>query len=498
MTSPVQPEVRYATAGESKIAFQVVGEGDQDLVVSPGFVSHLDLMWTDPDWVRAIRRLASFSRVILFDKRGTGLSDPTSSVPTLEERVDEVRAVMDAADSKRAALFGFSEGAAMSLMFAATYPDRVSALALFGSLVTGTPEPGTVPWAGACVAAYDALEDVVNHWGEGRLLSFMAPNVRQNELGRRLTGVFERTSASPAMAHALVEGMRRLDIADILPAVKAPTLVLHRSGEVWPVEAARDLAERIPGARYVELEGADHWWWVGNVDEVLGEIEEFITGIRQAPRSDRVLATVMFTDIVGSTKIAAELGDLAWRGVLERHDRLVRDEVARYRGRVVKSIGDGYLATFDGPARGVECAKAILRGAEDLSLELRAGLHTGECELIENDVGGMAVHIGARVSAQASPGEILASSTVRDIVVGSDLRFIDRGLHELKGVPGEWRLYAAARGPETDTRPSTARQPEAPDRPPTWQRAVAVIAGRQPRLAQKFVALSRREARRSG
>jgi class 3 adenylate cyclase/alpha-beta hydrolase superfamily lysophospholipase len=488
-----KPETRYAKAGGINIAYQVVGEGPRDLVVVPGFVSHLELLWGDPDWVRGIERMASFARLILFDKRGTGLSDPAPVLPTQEERVDDIRAVMDAAGSEQAALFGFSEGAAMSLMLAASDPDRVTALILLGSLVTGTPEPGSVPWAERCVAAYDGLAEVVEHWGEGRLLGFMAPSLPQNELGRRLTGTLERCAASPAMAAALVEGMRRIDLGNVLDALDRPTLVMHRANEVWPVEAARDIANRIKGARYVELEGTDHWWWVGDQETLIGEVEEFLTGARQAQRSERTLATVLFTDIVRSTEVAAELGDTTWRALLGRHDALVREQIARFRGREIKATGDGFLATFDGPARGVECARTIIHGAKDLGIEIRAGLHAGECELIGDDVGGMAVHIGARIAALAGPGEVLVSGTVRDLVLGSELSFEERGTQPLKGVPGQWALCALA-----EDAPSTApigKDLDAPDRPPMLQRAIAGFAARQPQLSERIVGFSRRGSR---
>ena len=494
MATLSKPDTRYAKAGGFNIAYQVIGEGPLDLIVVPGFVSHLELLWSDPDWTRAIESLASFARLILFDKRGTGLSDPTPVLPTLEERVDDIRAVMDAAGSDQAALFGFSEGAAMSLLLAASEPDRVSSLILVGSLVTGTPEPGSVPWAERCVAAYDGLAEVVEHWGEGHLLGFMAPSLPRTELARRLTGTLERHAASPAMAAALVEGMRRIDLGDILGALDRPTLVMHRADEVWPVEAARDVANRVRGARYVELEGPDHWWWVGDQETLIGEVEEFLTGTRDARRSERVLATVLFTDIVRSTEVAAERGDSAWRALLGRHDKFVREQIARFRGREIKSTGDGFLATFDGPARGVECARVIASGARDLGIEIRAGLHTGECELIGDDVGGMAVHIGARIAALAGPGEVLVSGTVRELVLGSSLSFEDRGSRVLKGVPGEWTLCVLAEGDSSTG--LIGENLDAPDRPPILQRALASVGARQPGLTERVVAFSRRRSRR--
>ncbi len=495
MAAVNKPETRYAKAGGFNIAYQVVGDGPVDLIVVPGFISHLELLWSDPDWTRGIERMASFARLILFDKRGTGLSDPTPVLPTLEERVDDIRAVMDAAGSEQAALFGFSEGAAMSLLLAASEPDRVSSLILVGSLVTGTPAPGSVPWAERCAAAYDGLAEVVEHWGEGRLLEFMAPSLPQTELARRLTGTLERHSASPAMAAALVEGMRRIDLGGILAALDRPTLVMHRADEVWPVEAARDVANRVKGARYVELVGADHWWWVGDQETLVGEVEEFLVGTRDAQRAERLLATVLFTDIVRSTEVAAELGDSAWRALLGRHDNFVREQIARFRGREIKATGDGFLVTFDGPARGVECAREIARGAKDLGIEIRAGVHTGECELIGDDVGGMAVHIGARIAALATPGEVLVSGTVRDLVLGSHLSFENRGSQVLKGVPGKWTLCALAEG---DSRAAVIGENlDAPDRPPILQRALAGVGARQPGLTERVVAFSRRRSGRS-
>jgi pimeloyl-ACP methyl ester carboxylesterase/class 3 adenylate cyclase len=489
----IQPETRYATSGELKVAYQVLGDGPTDLIYVPGFVSHLDLQWTDPDWARALTRLASFSRLIIFDKRGTGLSDPTPTVPTLEERVDDMRAVLDAVGSERADLFGFSEGAAMSAMFAATYPDRVRSIVLFGP-VAWMPDIDPVAWQ-AAERSLERISRVVDNWGQGELLTFMCPSLPNTVLARRLTGVLERAAASPAMARALVDAIPLLDVSHILAAVTQPTLVLQRADDVVvPAQLVREFFEilRHPTARLVELPGSDHWWWVGGADRVLDEIEEFLTGSRSVAPTERTLSTVMFTDIVDSTMRAAQIGDAGWRALLERHDTMIRNHLSRYRGQPIKTMGDGFLATFDGPARALACARTIVRDAEDLGLRLRAGLHTGECEVMGEDVGGMAVNIGARVSALAQPGEILVSQTVKDLVVGSGLRFVDRGVHQLKGVPGEWALFALATADDAG--------PDSPDLTaddsPAWQRALAATAQRTPRLTSRLVARSRRVPRR--
>ena len=481
----MQPETRYAESGDLRIAWQAVGEGPLDLVVVPGFVSNVDFQWIDPDWARGLRRLASFSRLILFDKRGTGLSDPTPTVPTLEERMDDVRAVMDAAGSERAALFGYSEGGPMSALFAATYPERVQSLVLLGTFTRMATEPGSCPWWEKNRATFEIISETVEHWGEGRILGLGAPSTSQNQLARRLAGVFERASASPAMARALITGCLSIDVTDILPAIRVPTLVISRTGDrLVPVENSRDTAERIPGARFVELPGDDHFWWVGDTDRLVDEVEGFLTGSRHAHTGERVLATVLFTDIVASTERAAAVGDRAWREVLDRHDSLLRREVAEARGRVLKSMGDGYLATFDGPARAIECARAIVDGSRDLGLDVRAGVHTGECDALGDDVGGMAVNIGARVGAAAGPGEVLVSSTVKDLVVGSGLHFTDRGERALKGVPGEWRLFAVGDG--------GGAPPQVPaERPPLGTRAMIAMARRSPKTASRMVRLAR-------
>jgi pimeloyl-ACP methyl ester carboxylesterase/class 3 adenylate cyclase len=435
------PQTRYAKSGEVNIAYQVVGDGPLDLVFVPGFISHLDLQWADPRIARFLEKLASFSRLIMFDKRGTGLSDPVAGPAPLEDRMDDVRAVMDAAGSERAALFGLSEGGAMSVLFAATYPERTRALILCGSFPTGVPDPDGNPGGQRWIDGVQSVRSATEHWGEGRTLAYMAPSAdsERDRIGR---GVFERSAASPQMAQTLIDMVLETDVRDLLPTLHVPTLVLHRAEEFVPVECARYMAERIPGARLVVLPGMDHIPFYGDADGYAEEIEEFLTGARHAPVSDRILTTVMFTDIVGSTERAAALGDARWRELLTRHDELMRAELERHRGREVKTMGDGVLATFDGPARGIRCARAIADQVRSLDMELRAGLHTGECELIGDDIGGMAVNIGARIGAVAGADEVIVSSTVKDLVVGSGISFSDRGARELKGVPGEWHLFA--------------------------------------------------------
>ncbi len=442
----MHPATRYARNGDVSIAYQIVGKGPVDLVLVPGFISHLDLWWTIPATTALLRRLASFSRLILFDKRGTGLSDPVPEVPTLEERMEDVHAVLDAAGSDRATLLGISEGGPMSLLFAATYPQRTASLIMYGSFAR-LPTPSLPERKRAAQEARlnEFVNDIIDHWGEGRGIDYFAPSLAGDSARREQFALYERAAASPRMVRALFRGVLEIDATPALTAIGVPTLVLHRAEETAvPVDAGRYLAEHVPGARYVELSGIDHLPWVGDVDSVLDEVEQFVTGTRRATEPDRVLASVLFTDIVGSTERAAELGDRRWREVLDSHDELVRRELEVYGGHEVKSTGDGFLATFDGPAAAIRCACAIRDDVGSLGIEVRAGVHTGECEARDGDVGGMAVHIGARVSAHAGAGEVLVSSAVRDLVVGSGIEFADRGAHELKGVPGTWQLLAVA------------------------------------------------------
>lgn len=439
------PETRYARSGEFSIAYQVVGEGEFDLVYVPGLASHLELFWEEPAYSRFLHRLASFSRLILMDRLGTGLSDrlPPNEASTYEQRMDDIRAVMDAVGSERAALLGWSEGGALCATFAATYPQRTSALVMYGGMPRML-EDDDYPWGQPANFMDEWIANVPVSWGQDEeLLRLWAPSVADLPEPRRWFARFGRLAASPGAASALFRMVRDLDIRDVLPAIRVPTLLIHRTGDTLiRVEHSRYMVERIPDAKLVELPGEDHLWWFGDQDAIVDEVEEFLTGARSAPEPDRVLATVLFTDIVGSTERAAELGDSRWRDLLERHGTVVRRELERHRGREVKATGDGFLATFDGPARGIRCASSIAAAVRPLGIEIRAGLHTGECELMNGDVGGIAVHTGARVSAEAGPGEVLVSSTVRDLVAGSGIEFEERGSRELKGIPGEWRLYA--------------------------------------------------------
>ncbi len=441
------PPTQYAKSGDASIAYQVVGDGPIDLVVVLGFATHLDIQWDAPPFARFLERLSSFSRLIVFDKRGTGLSDPVAEVPNLEQRIDDVRAVMDDAGSERAALLGISEGGPMSVLFAATHPERVTALVLHGAMGRTTEAPD-YPWASPAEALREsAAEFIVPYWGrqaEG-MVELFAPSLVDDPQVVEFIARLERSAASPAMVQQIFEMFLDIDVRAVLPTIHVPTLVLHRRADrVVNRRAGEDLAAHIPGARYVELPGIDHLPWAGDSEAVLGEVEEFLTGARTAPEPDRVLATVMFTDIVGSTERAAELGDARWRDLLSAHQEAVRRELGRFRGHEVKTLGDGYLATFDGPARAVRCGWAVTEAARGLGLEVRIGLHTGEVELMDDDVGGIAVHIAARVGALAGAGEVLVSSTVKELVAGSGIEFEDRGAKQLKGIADEWRLFAAA------------------------------------------------------
>ncbi|HXF00663.1 MAG TPA: alpha/beta fold hydrolase [Solirubrobacterales bacterium] len=411
--------------------------------MAPGYISNLEANWEEPNYARFLERLASRFRIILFDKRGTGLSDRIPAV-TLEERADDLGAVMDAAGVERGALLGWSEGGSYSAFFAAREPERVSHLILYAAppriLRTDGYPAGWPP-----EMFEQILADTEASWGTDAVAGWVNPSAAEDAAYRRWFGHMQRLAASPGSAREMMAGLRDLDIRDLLPSLRMPTLILHRVEETWVrVEHSRYLAAHIPGAKYVELPGGDHWPWMGDSDAVIDEIEEFVTGTRPVREPDRVLATVLFTDIVDSTRRAADLGDRRWRDVLERHNQVVRESLQRFRGDEVKTMGDGFLATFDGPARGIRCARTVVDELGQLGVDLRAGLHTGECEAMVGDLGGVAVHIGARVAAKAQAGEVLVSSTVKDLVAGSEIDFRDRGEHELKGVPGRWRLFAVA------------------------------------------------------
>jgi class 3 adenylate cyclase len=448
-----QAETRYARSGDVHIAYQVTGEGPFDLVYVPPFVSHIELAWQVPSNVRLTERLSSFSRLIRFDKRGTGMSDRVEGVPTLETRMDDVRAVMDAVGSERAAILGSSEGGPMSALFAATYPERCWALVLFGTFASGRQAPD-YPWAETDEEHRADLENL-QAWGTlehaRAIAEELHPDADSAEKAAFATLI--RQSVSPGAAVALARMNREIDVRGVLAAIHVPTLVLNRSGDnPYIVEGSRYLAEHIPHATRVELPGSEHAIAAGDAPAVLDEIESFLRSAWEQRESaeaepERVLATVLFTDIVGSTARAVELGDRGWRELLTQHHGLIRRELARFRGRELDTAGDGFFASFDGPARAIRCASQITTAVKELGIDIRAGLHTGECEVIDGKVGGIAVHIGARVASEAGPGEVLVSSTVKDLVAGAGIEFSERGVAELKGVPGEWRLFAVDRVP---------------------------------------------------
>jgi class 3 adenylate cyclase len=437
-------ETRYAASSDGHVAYQVVGNGPRDLVFVPNWGSNVDVMWEEPSLAHFLRRLATFSRLICFDKRGTGVSDPVplATLPTLEQWMEDVSSVMDAVGSERTALLGDAEGGQMAMLFAATHPQRVSALILSNTAARHLRDDD-YPWGLPARSVEPFLEKMRQFWGRGGLVDVMAPSVAHDARFRRWYGRYERLSLPPQAITAMYISQLDRDLRSVLPTIQVPTLVLHRAGNRHlRVGHGRYLADHIPNAKFVELPGDDHYFHVGDVEVVVAEIEEFLTGVRPVAEFDRVLATVLFTDIVGSTERAATLGDRAWRALLDTHNAIVRGEITRHRGREIKTAGDGFLATFDGPARAIRCAAAINDQVRPLGIEIRAGLHTGECELIGDDVGGIAVHIGARVVGEAGAGEVLVSSTVKDLVAGSGIRFADRGVRPLKGVPGEWRLFA--------------------------------------------------------
>ena len=438
----MQLDIRYARSGGVSIAYQVVGSGPTDLVFVPDYMSNLVYAWESPHWRTFYERLASFSRLILFDKRGTGLSDYGGGFPTLETRMEDVRAVLDAVGSRKAVLLGAQEGCGMACLFAASYPERTTALMLFQPSAKGAGVPDE---AVSTEEEWERdLADVRERWGtqefNDEMLGQIAPSLAANEDDRAWFANWSRVGASPAAAYALNRIYAETDLRDVLPAVHVPTLLLYRGDDME--RPARDVQERIPDARLVRIPG-DDFWGIFLSPEIPAEIERFLSGAAGAAEPDRVLITVLFTDLVGATERAAELGDSGWRDLLSRHHAVIRREIAGYRGREVDTAGDGFFATFDGPARAIRCADAIRTDLRTLGLDVRVGVHTGECELVGDKPAGIAVNTGARVAAAATAGEILVSSTVRDLVAGSGISFDDRGTHALKGVPDEWHLYAA-------------------------------------------------------
>jgi class 3 adenylate cyclase len=442
----VSAPIQYARSGDVHVAYQVVGDGPIDLVMAMGSFTNLEVLWELSEYRRLCENLGSFARLLLFDKRGMGLSDRVH-FGTLEERMDDIRAVMDAGGSESAALMGVSEGGPLSILFAATYPQRTRALILAGAEVKEA-RTDDWPWGEATREEFEEFmepEGLVSSWGKGLFLERFIPSRSGDEKLRAMLGRLQVQSATPSDASAFMRMAFDIDIRDIVPSVNVPTLVIHRTGDrVCHVENGRFLARHIAGAKYVELPGDDHSIWTEQSDEIVSEIREFLTGVREPEVPDRVVATVLFTDIARSTERARELGDRAWRDLLDEHHAVVRRELERFRGREIDTAGDGFFATFDGPARAIRSGKAIVASVRDLGLEVRAGLHTGEVELAGDAVRGIAVHTGARVAAFAEPGEVLVSQTVKDLVAGSGIEFEDRGTRELKGIPGEWRLYAAS------------------------------------------------------
>ena len=435
MSEIALPETRYALSGDVNIAYQVMGAGPVDIIMVPGVVSHIEFTHETDGYTAFLRRLSTFARVVTFDKRGQGLSDRVSGAPSLEQRMDDLRAIMEAIGSQHAAIIGFSEGCAMSALFAATYPERVSRLVLFGGFSIPT------------MLTEEKIAQRVKLWGTGAMIKTARPSQAMNPDTVALFAKFERLSASPGAIKAISLLNAQIDVRSILPTIQVPTLVLHRRGDVQvPIELGRDLAARIPNAKFIEYAGDDHLFWYGETESLLGDIEEFVTGHRDGSSVDleRVLATVLFTDIVDSTRSAAEMGDQTWRRLLDSHDQLAKQMVERHRGILVKSTGDGILATFDGPGRGVRCALALGNASKQIGLPLRAGLHTGEIEIRGRDIGGIAVHAAARVMSQSQSDEVLVSRVVTDLVAGAGLKFSERGSHDLKGLPGRWDLFAAS------------------------------------------------------
>jgi class 3 adenylate cyclase len=446
------PETRYARSGDVSIAYQVVGIGPPDLIFAPP-IAHLELDWEIPSGARFYKKLASTCRLILFNQRGVGMSDRISGVPTLESRMDDIRAVMDAAGSERAVVFGLGDAGPLCVLFAATYPERTSALVLFNSSPRFVRNP-ELPWLPTRAEQEALAEQFERHWGEPGYMSETVRTMNPGLADAELPSVLRllRLSVSPGSAAGYIRMNMDVDVCDLLPLVRVPTMVMHRSeGGSWGAESGRYLAERITGARFVELPGANFMPHLGDQERLFAELEQFVAdaveGKTTAVEPDRILATVLFTDIAASSEKAVSLGDRGWRELLERHHALVRRQLALFRGIEIDTAGDGFFASFDGPARAVRCASAIVESVSELGLEVRAGLHTGECELADGKVAGIAVHTGARVAALAAPEEVLVSSTVKDLVAGSEIVFEDRGSHQLTGIPGEWRLYAVSRGP---------------------------------------------------
>jgi class 3 adenylate cyclase len=475
------------------IAYQVIGDGPVDVLYVPGFVSHLDLSWSEPSFVRMLTRLASFARVIIYDKPGTGISDPIDHLPLVEERAQDALTVLDAAGSERPVLLGFSEGGSTCLLIAATSPERIAGVVTYGALVKGRPSAQELERMGLTQEEVDAkwaaMHDAIDDWGSGRTADLLFPSI-VSPMERRFWSLFERAAASPKMVRGLISATEQTDVTAVLPSIRLPVLVLHRTGDFVPVAHARLLAQGISGARLVALPGDDHALWKGDMDTVLNEIEEFVTGSRSSAQPDRALSTVLFSDVVGSTARAAQAGDAAWRRELEALDAQVGAVASAHGGRVVKSLGDGHLVELPGPGRAVQAALSL---HEASTLPLRIGVHTGECERIGDDLGGLAVHIGARIATLATEGEVLVSRTVKDLLVGSAVGFRSRGEHVLKGVPGEWELYAVLGGRSAERVLAAQRELRAGDRTALrMARTTPWAVRRLSSLAQRWEAGTRR------
>jgi class 3 adenylate cyclase len=437
----IKPRTRYAKSGTVNIAYQAFGAGSIDLVYVPAWVSHVEYAWEEPSYARFLQRLGSFARIVMFDKRGTGLSDRDTGFPTLEERIDDIRAVMDATGSQRAAILGNSEGCNMAVLFAAVHPERTEALILFGAFAKRIWS-SDYPWAPTPAEREQWFGQIEEGWGGVVDLTTLFPSRANDPAFAEWFSTYLRLGASPGAALTLARTNTQIDMRHVLPAVGAPTLVLHRRGDRdAKLEEGRYVAEHIPGAKFVSLDGEDHLVWAGDQDAALDEIEVFLTGSRRGPEIDRVLATVLFADIVESTRHAAALGDSRWRDLLSRYHRVARAEIARFRGRPINTAGDGFVAAFDGPARAIRCALAIREAVSELGVRIRSGIHCGECHIDGDTLAGMALHIGARIAAIAAADEVLVSSTVKDLVVGSGIPFESRGTRALKGVPGEWLIF---------------------------------------------------------
>jgi class 3 adenylate cyclase/pimeloyl-ACP methyl ester carboxylesterase len=489
-------DVEYARRGDLSIAYQVLGDGPVDIVFGAGLVSHLDLMWGDPHASSFLRRLGQVGRLILFDKPGTGLSDPVSGPPTVEQRAQDFLAVLDAAGSRQAAVIGYSEAAAPAALLAASYPDRVEALVLLSGFARAVANQDWLP------EREDYMENVLwkllwhsaDHWGDGSMAITLSPWMRDSPVYRRLAPSIERASASPGMARSLIHAVRRYDVLPVLDSIRAPTIVVHRKDEFVPIECGRDFAERIPGAKLTELSGDEHLPFF-NGEDITDAIGAFLGNSTPHHASQgRALTTVLFTDIVDSTSTAATLGDERWGALRDHHDRTTCEEVERHGGRLIKQLGDGALATFDRPLMSIRCAGAIIERMNELGVEVRAGIHTGECDVTGDDVGGIAVHIGARIAALGATAEVLVTSTVRDLVLGSGVQFAERGVHELKGVPGEWRVLAVAADNSSDQTavPGGRGEPAAKETMHRRDKAIVALASRTPWLTHPTLRIAGR------